>query len=196
MSQITQPSPIPRRSVPLWAQILIWSGLLVLLGFLAVALIKAQQPMIETGAAVPEFTLTLFDGYEYNGAEQVNLSELRGKVVVINFWASWCVPCEEEAADLEAAWRLYQPGGEVVFLGVDYLDPLNGMSYLEKFNITYPNGPDTQESISGIFNRNMGVPETYFIDRQGVLRFIQIGPFQSVSDIQAQIEPLLVEQVP
>ncbi|KAF0107743.1 MAG: resA [Anaerolineaceae bacterium] len=184
----------PRRPVPVWAQIFIWTGLLVLLGFLAVALFRAQQPIIKEGSAVPDFTLSLFDGYEYNGAEQVNLLELRGKVVVINFWASWCVPCEEEAADLEAAWRLYQPGGEVVFLGVDYLDPLNGLTYLTKFDITYPNGPDTQGRISSIFNRNMGVPETYFIDRQGVLRYIQIGPFQSAGEIQAIIDWLLAEQ--
>ena len=194
---MTQPileSPAPRRSVPVWAQILIWTGLLALLGFLAASLFKAQRPMIKIGATVPDFTLSLYDGYGYNNAEQVSLSELRGKVVMINFWASWCVPCEEEAPDLEAAWRLYQPGGEVVFLGVDYLDPLNGMSYLEKFDITYPNGPDKQERISSIFNRNMGVPETYFIDRQGVLRYIQIGPFQSVGEIQAILSPLLAEK--
>jgi cytochrome c biogenesis protein CcmG/thiol:disulfide interchange protein DsbE len=183
----------PRRSVPVWAQILIWTGLLALLVFLAIALLRAQQPILKEGAAVSDFTLSLFDGYEYNGAEQVSLLELRGKVVVVNFWASWCVPCEQEAADLEAAWKFYQPGGEVVFLGVDYLDPLNSLTYLTKFDITYPNGPDTQGKVSTIFNRNMGVPETYFIDRQGVLRYIQIGPFQSVGEIKAIIESLLAE---
>jgi hypothetical protein len=82
----------------------------------------------------------------------------------------------------------------VVFLGVDYLDPLNGLTYLQKFDISYPNGPDKQEKISSIFNRNMGVPETYFVDRQGVLRYIQIGPFQSAGEIQAILSPLLAEK--
>jgi cytochrome c biogenesis protein CcmG/thiol:disulfide interchange protein DsbE len=195
MTQSIQTPPAPRRSVPLWAQILVWAGLLALLGILAVGLLKAQVPMIKVNAPVPDFTLPFFEGYEYNGAEEIHFSELHGKVVLINFWASWCVPCEEEAALLESAWRLYQPGDEVVFLGVDYVDtPANGMAYLTKFDITYPNGPDVQESISPYFNRNMGVPETYFIDRQGVLRYIQIGPFSSLSQIQAIIAPLVAEK--
>jgi hypothetical protein len=59
------------------------------------------------------------------------------------------------------------------------------------FNISYPNGPDMGTRISQIFNRNLGVPETYVIDQEGILRFIQIGPFQSVAEIQSVIDPLL-----
>jgi cytochrome c biogenesis protein CcmG/thiol:disulfide interchange protein DsbE len=125
----------------------------------------------------------------------VSLSELRGKVVLINFWASWCVPCEDEAPLLEEAWRLYQPGGEVVFLGIDYVDtPADGMRTLAKYGTSFPNGPDLQESIAPIFNRNMGVPETYIVDKRGVLRSIQIGPFVSVEEIRAIIDPLLGEE--
>jgi cytochrome c biogenesis protein CcmG/thiol:disulfide interchange protein DsbE len=62
---------------------------------------------------------------------------------------------------------------------------------LNQFSITYPNGPDLGSRISSIFNRNLGVPETYFIDRNGVLRSIKIGPFTSVQEIQATINPLL-----
>jgi cytochrome c biogenesis protein CcmG, thiol:disulfide interchange protein DsbE len=188
-------SPAPRRSVPVWAQIIIWVGLLGLLGVVALKLFKAQQPMLKVGAGVPDFTLPFYDGYGYNGATEVKLSSLHGKVVMINFWASWCIPCEQEAADLQKAWEAYQPGGEVIFLGIDYVDtPLKGAAYLQKFSITYPNGPDVQESISPIFNRNMGVPETYFIDRTGNLRHIQIGPFISVAEIKAIIDPLLAEK--
>jgi cytochrome c biogenesis protein CcmG/thiol:disulfide interchange protein DsbE len=193
MTEIKTP-PAPRRSVPLWAQIIIWVGLLGLLAVVALKLFKAQQPMIKVGAPVPDFTLPFYDGYGYNSATEIKLSSLRGKVVVIN-WASWCIPCEQEAADLQKAWETYQPGGEAVFLGVDYVDtPLKGAAYLTKFSITYPNGPDVQESISPIFNRNMGVPETYFIDRTGNLRYIQIGPFSSVAEIEAIIDPLLAEK--
>ena len=139
-----------------------------------------------------DFPLSLYSGYEYQGAGQVHLADLRGKVVLVNFWASWCQPCETEAADLETVWRAYQPGGKVVFLGVDYVDtPPEARVYLQKYAVSYPTGPDLGTNISKIFNRNLGVPETYVIDQQGVLRSIQIGPFQSAADIQAVVDPLL-----
>ena len=117
--------------------------------------------------------------------------------MVINFWASWCKPCEREAAELEEAWRLYADGDDVVFLGIAWTDtPNNSKEYLERFDISYPNGPDLGSRISSIFNRNLGVPETYFIGRDGLLRYIKIGPFTSVREIQATIDPLVAENAP
>jgi cytochrome c biogenesis protein CcmG/thiol:disulfide interchange protein DsbE len=116
---------------------------------------------------------------------------LRGKVVVINFWASWCKPCEQEAAEVEAAWKTYEPGGQVVFFGADYVDTEpEARGYLKKFAITYPNGPDLGTRISQIF-RITGVPETYFIDQDGKLVYAQIGPFTSEAQIHAILDPLL-----
>jgi cytochrome c biogenesis protein CcmG/thiol:disulfide interchange protein DsbE len=112
-------------------------------------------------------------------------------VVVLNVWASWCKPCEQEAPELEAAWQLYKDQ-DFVLIGVDYVDtPAGAMSYLRKFRITFPNAPDLQSSISSTLNRNMGVPETYFIDRDGVLRYVQVGPFLSLADFQRIVDPLL-----
>ena len=171
---------------PKWGAILAWGGLLILLGILALGLMRAQQPIATVGSPAPEFVLTTFD------ERQIDSKDLAGKVVVLNFWASWCKPCEQEAADLEAAWRLYEPGGEVIFLGVDYVDTEpEAMAYLEKFDITFPNGPDLGTRISQAFNRKMGVPETYIIDKDGVLHYIKIGPFLSVNEITAIINPLL-----
>lgn len=182
-------NPSSKRSVPLWAQILIWAGLLGLLLLVALGLTKATTPIISIGSEVPEFTLSFYDGFELNGLKEVTLSSLRGKVVVLNFWASWCKPCESEAADLETAWRYYQPGGEVIMLGIDYVDTeLEARSYLAKFDITFPNAPDLGTKISQIFNRNLGVPETYIIDRDGILRYIKIGPFTSVDEIQLIVD--------
>ena len=155
---------------------------------------KAQNPMISIGSHVPDFPLTMFDGYSYQNASQVNFADLKGKVVVINFWASWCKPCEQEAAELEEAWRSYAGNDNVVFLGIAWTDTAdNSKAYLKRFDITYPNGPDLGSRISSIFNRNLGVPETYFIDKNGVLRNIKIGPFTSVQEIQATINPLMAE---
>jgi len=109
----------------------------------------------------------------------------------LNFWASWCKPCEQEAADLETAWRFYKPGGEVVFLGINWTDtPPAAQGYLTRFDITYPNGPDLGTRIGDRF-RITGVPETYIVDRDGLLAYKKIAPFISVEEIQSAIDPLL-----
>ena len=190
--ETTNPTPAPKRGVSLSSQIIIWAAVVALLVLVGIGLKRAQNPMITIGSEVPDFPLTMFDGYGYEGASEINYSDLRGKVVVINFWASWCKPCEQEAAELEQAWRDYEESGDVVFLGIAWTDtPDNSLIYLKRFDITYPNGPDLGSRISAIFNRNLGVPETYFIGRDGVVKSIKIGPFTSVNEIHASIDPLL-----
>lgn len=180
-----------RRAVPLWVQGLIWAGLIGLLVLLAVGLSRKQQGTVQPGERVGNFRLELFSGYEYNGQSQITLDEVRGKVLLINFWASWCKPCEQEAGELRSAWNYYKSRGDVLFLGVDYVDTEpHAREYLKKFDITFPNGPDIGTRISQQF-RIKGVPETYFIDRDGVLRFVQVGPFTSEDQIRAIIDPLL-----
>ena len=181
----------PRRGVSLWIQIIIWVFLVGLLVIVAMGLSRAQQGTVQPGQVIDNFALTLYSGYELDGTNEINLEELRGKVVVINFWASWCKPCEQEAAELQKAWVEYGPTGEVVFLGVDYVDTeTDARVYLKKFGITYPNGADLATRISQYF-RIKGVPETYFVDKDGVLQFVQVGPFLSIDQIRAQIDPLL-----
>jgi cytochrome c biogenesis protein CcmG, thiol:disulfide interchange protein DsbE len=161
------PAPTEKHGLPAWA--IITSAVVVLVAaLLALLLIKPPQKSLCDEAA-PAWTLNLFDAYR-GGLEKntVNLEELRGKGVVLNFWASWCKPCEEEAAALEAAWQQYKDKG-VVFVGVDYLDQEPAAKrYLEKFGISYPNGPDLAGKISKRYTIR-GVPETFFIDPQGKL---------------------------
>ena len=193
MTELTNTAP--RRGVPIWIQIIIWIFLVGLLVMLGVQLNRSQEGTVQPGSVVNDFTMAMFEGYGYNGQTQIKLSQLRGKVVVINFWASWCKPCEQEAAALEAAWREYEPTGQVVFLGADYVDtPTEAGIYLKKFDITYPNGEDRdlerQRPLSQYF-RITGVPETYFVDQNGVLSYVHIGPLTSIKQIREQIDPLL-----
>jgi cytochrome c biogenesis protein CcmG, thiol:disulfide interchange protein DsbE len=186
------PPAVKRHGAPLWVQLLVWAGLLALLVILGLGLFRAQHPILKVGSKVPDFTLKLFDRYQYQQASQVSQSSLRGKVVVVNFWASWCVTCADEAPAMEAAWQYYQPDGKVVFLGVDYTDvDSKALEFLSRFAITYPNGPDLGTRITPIFNKNIAMPETYIMDQEGILRQEQIGPFQSEAEIRSVIDPLI-----
>ncbi len=136
----------------------------------------------ERGAA-PTFTLPLFSGGTFLLAEQ------RGKVVVINFWASWCQPCRLEAPVLERVWRKYKDRG-IVFVGVDYVDTESeARAYTKEFDITYPNGPDIGTQITAKY-RIQGVPETYFVGKDGQLYGNHIGPIDEPT-LTAKIEDLL-----
>ncbi|MEJ2412741.1 MAG: TlpA disulfide reductase family protein [Anaerolineales bacterium] len=166
-------------------KILLWGGLLLLLVVLGIGLYRSQQGQVGVGEAAPDFMLQSFSGETYR------IADYRGSVVVVNFWASWCESCKPEARDLEAAYQYYRPRGDVLFLGVDYVDTEpEALAYLEEFQITYPNGPDLRTEISQAF-RIRGVPETFVIDKNGQIAHLQIGPFQSLDHILSVIDPLL-----
>lgn len=125
------------------------------------------SPLVGRPAAA--FSLTSFDG------APVTLAALRGSVVVLNFWASWCYPaCYEEAPVLERGWRAYRERG-VVVLGVDIQDKDEAArKFISDFSLTFPNAPDRSGKVSvdyGVY----GVPETFFIDRDGNIRVKHVG---------------------
>jgi cytochrome c biogenesis protein CcmG, thiol:disulfide interchange protein DsbE len=161
--------------------------ILTLLGLLAWGLKKAQAGPLDKGMA-PDFTITGYDG------RTVTLSKLRGQVVIVNFWASWCPPCREEAAYLEATWRKYEGKG-VVFIGVDWVDTeKEALAYIKEFDITYLNGPDVATRAAQAYNIK-GVPETFFVAKNGELRGVHIGPL-TTPQLDEKIEELLAEQYP
>jgi cytochrome c biogenesis protein CcmG/thiol:disulfide interchange protein DsbE len=167
-----------------WSVILVWALVIGLLGLLGFSVIRTQMGSLGVGTQVPDFTLTTFDG------DEISIADLRGKVVVINFWASWCITCEQEAAELENAYQMFKNHG-VVFLGVDYVDTESeARAYLMKFGITYPSGPDLGTRISQAF-RIRGVPETYIVDAYGRLAHIRIGPYRYMFEIVDAIEGAL-----
>ena len=170
---------------PRWGIFIVWGGVILLLAIVGLTLYNNQRGRVALGDTAPDFTLISFEGQSYQ------ISELKGKVVLVNFWASWCIPCENEAAFLEKAWKYYQPRGDVLFLGVDYTDTEKAArAYLDRFGITYPNGPDLETRISDMY-RMTGVPETFIIDQNGLLADFQYGEFTSAEDIIAKIDRLL-----
>lgn len=177
----------PARRLPMWVVVLAFVGLVTFLGLVGWGLSRSMQGAVQIGDGVPQFTATTFDGKPFDSKQYA------GKVVLVNFWASWCKPCEQEAADLESAYQHYKPGGQVIFLGLAYVDTEpNSLAYLQKFGITYSNGPDLATKVSQMF-RVRGVPETYVIDRQGRLAYTKIGPFSSTDEIIAALDGVLAK---
>lgn len=161
--------------------------LLGLIAIMAVNLNKTESTQLQ-GSEAPEFTLPLFDQFEQ---DSIALADLRGQVVVVNFWASWCVECYKEAALLEQAWQDYKDQG-VLFVGVDYLDTeKEGLAYMAKYGITYPSGPDIGDKISKAYAIT-GVPETFFIDKDGKIAHVQIGPVER-SQLYALLDKLVAQ---
>ena len=189
MSELAEPlAPTPARPARSYAGRLVrpaaFLGVFSLLGLLGWGLVRASNGPLGSGAA-PDFTLTGFDG------STVTLSDLRGQVVIINFWASWCPPCREEAAYLEQTWRAYQGRGGV-FIGVDWVDTeKEALAYIDEFDITYFNGPDLGTRIAQAY-RIRGVPETFFVDKSGQLRGVKIGPLYP-PELEDRIDELLAE---
>jgi cytochrome c biogenesis protein CcmG/thiol:disulfide interchange protein DsbE len=111
----------------------------------------------------PVFNLDRLDG---DG--KVSLASLRGKVVVLNFWASWCLPCKDEAPELEAAWKRWREEG-VLVVGID-IDDLNtdARRFVERYDLSYLTLHDKDKWTWGRYGLR-GLPETWFVDRRGRL---------------------------
>jgi cytochrome c biogenesis protein CcmG/thiol:disulfide interchange protein DsbE len=113
--------------------------------------------------AAPDFELSRLDG---DGT--LRLSSLRGKVVLLNFWASWCIPCKEEAPRLEAAWRRWR-GRAVVVVGVDTHDfSSDARGFMHRFGVTYLNVHDGPGETADRYGGS-GFPETWFVSKEGRL---------------------------
>jgi len=164
------------------AAVLVVASLVVLFGWqvarqeegrgLSAALAAGKRPY------PPQLTFETLDG-----RGEIRLADYRGKAVVLNFWASWCGPCKDEAPLLQSVWERYRDEGLVV-LGVDAQD-LRGaaQAFVERYELTYPIAYDGNGASLGRYG-NTGFPETWFVGRDGRLVGEHIvGPFD-----EAQLE--------
>lgn len=154
--------------------ILAVAGLVLALGVIGFLLMQgnainefAGNPP-ETKESAPNFALALLDGKSFQ------FSEHKGKPVLINFFASWCLPCREEMPVLEKIVREYQPKG-VVFLGIAVDDTEEKMKdFIKRYDVTFPVGLDKTAEIQKSFGL-YGIPTTYFIDKKGVINYFHSG---------------------
>ena len=132
--------------------------------------VREPQPAVEHPA--PDFTLTRFDT-----GEKVSLSDLRGKPVILNFWATWCRPCRAEMPTLQAAYERY--GDDLLVVGVDQGEEGAVVGpFLEEFGISFPILLDGDMAVGREY-RILGLPTTFFIDSQGIIRGVHAGEINS-----------------
>ena len=171
------------------AQALAVGLVLALLALLIWKLVKDNgsgvAPKVDSGKVVPapDFTLSRLDQ-----PGRLQLASLRGKAVVVNFWASWCRPCNIEAPALQRAWR--QHDGRVVVLGVDVNDfSGSARKFMRKHRVTYPVVHDNKDVTSPKYGLT-GLPETFFVNRRGLVVAHVTGQV-SVAELRAGIEKAL-----
>jgi cytochrome c biogenesis protein CcmG/thiol:disulfide interchange protein DsbE len=183
-------------------------ALVALLGLLVYGLTaRAPDDAIDQGlsegepVAAPDFNLDIFDIGAPPRAlagpvgralrdDRFELHEFSGTPIVLNFWASWCEPCREEAPVLESRWRSWGPRG-VLFLGLNMQDATpDARAFLDEFSIDYPTIRDPGDAVASDYGHT-GIPETYFIDARGRAVGHTIGvlsPEQLDRGAQAAIE--------
>ena len=165
----------------------------VLLGAVIGAMqIRIDPRVLRAGDAVPDFTLQTLDG------ERVSFSTLKGRAVVLNFWATWCPPCRREMPLLDTVQKKYGDRG-LTIVGVDLDEPAAMVSaYAESIGVTYPIWVDVPVSRPGfdrtreVYNRfgGVGLPTTFFIDPNGVIRDSHIGELNRAF-LQNHVEAIL-----
>ncbi len=166
-----------------------WGTVVLLAGFLALALALAlqlarQNATRPTDGSAPDFHLKLFDGGE------LRLSELAGQVILLNFWASWCPPCRDEAPDLQALHSDFSEAG-LTIIGINILESSRekALDFIAEFGLSYPNGEDTGQFIAELYHVE-APPESFLIDRTGEIRRFVLGAL-NYDDMSRSIRELL-----
>lgn len=151
----------------------------VLIALFTVAIVQAmdkqsdENQSVETvgtgiaeGAKAPDFELKTLDG------KQVKLSDLQGKKVILNFWATWCPPCKAEMPEMQKYYE--EIDSDVVILAVNIDPQLNVQEFVDENHITFPIPLDEEDEVNTIY-QVISIPTTYFIDTKGIIREKHIG---------------------
>ena len=163
-----------------------------LLGLLGWKVLKGEEQAAGIGEPAPPFVLQALDG-----EGDISLESYRGKALVINFFASWCLPCKDEAPILQETWERHRDEGLVV-LGIDAQDFRgDGRRFVKRFGLTYPVAFDGKGSTLGRFGLT-GFPETYFVGRDGTIAAEKVvGGIEVEANrerYEAGVEAVLAEQ--
>ncbi len=172
----------------IWGASIIF-GVIVILVIIGIRLLQDDSVGTKLGDPPKDFILETYTN------ELIATEDLRGKVVLVNFWASWCTTCPDDVVLLEETWQIIQSQqDDVVFLGVAYMDTETvSRDFLAKFEVSYPNGPDLRGEISRAYQVS-SVPETFILDRDGVLQYVRIGPFTGRNEILSGLEMVISSQ--
>ena len=192
MKSERNPSPInSNRLITMMISILILSVVWTFISRVSDA--SSQQPgpppNLKEGFTAPDFTLDLLDG------GQLTLSELRGHPVVLNLWASWCLPCRKEMPAIEKVYQRYKDAGLIVIgLNMTSQDSEADVStFVQELGLKFPIVLDRDGSVQ-IRYQLLGLPSTFFIDQRGIIRSVIVGGPMSEATIQSNIEDLLQEK--
>ncbi|HEX8863040.1 MAG TPA: TlpA disulfide reductase family protein [Actinomycetes bacterium] len=189
-AQVPAPTPVPApahsRRWRLWPVLAVVGVVALVAGLLSFGLGRdptaIKSPLV--GKPAPAFSLRTLDG-----RSAVNLADLRGQVVIVNFWASWCTECRVEHDALAAAWQRYRDAG-VVLVGVDFQDTrADALAYMDQAAMTWPavEDPGSRTALAyGVY----GIPETFFIGPDGQIAAKDVGPV-SFARIAARVDRLL-----
>jgi peroxiredoxin len=173
-----------------------------LIGLVVVAIVwivsaRIAPPLMpaaaETNRPAPDFSLLTIDG------KILRLNDLRGKIVVINFWGTWCEPCKEETPALQSAYEQLQ-GTDVEFVGINLRsqEELGApgdaavQSFVDEYGVTYPIVYDSEGDVSRQYQISP-IPVSYFVDDEGNIRYVYVGTL-TTADIVALVQRLRVTQ--
>lgn len=187
---------------------LVLSGLLVLLAACEAEQSKSSQQMqnseservepldpasaplyaAQNEAQATDFEVTLLNG------ETFRLSDQKGKVVLMNIWATWCPPCREETPELVDLYEKYKDEGYVTLgVSIDEQGESVVRPFMKKYEVTYPMYIDTDGTVVDKYSPEMGIPTTYIIGREGNLRYFAVGAVTK-KELEPRIKKLLAEE--
>jgi peroxiredoxin len=153
---------------------------------LSIRVADYRATAVRDSKEAPDFTLP-----DLASDQSVSLGDFRGRIVVLNVWASWCLPCREEAPDLQATWQAYRSLG-VQFLGSNYADDRDAArAFVEEFGITYPSVFDPSGRLAADFGF-FGLPSTFVIDGSQRIR-VRLTGYVTTRDLRKILDQLLAE---